>query len=62
MTNKKPDLDDATVNILKRMLAMPPRPHDDMKVGRPKNKKRPATKGRAVSAKPRTASKTAGGS
>lgn len=59
MTSKKPDLDSATVNILKRMLAMPPKPHDDMKVGRPKSKKRPATKGRAASAKPRTASKTA---
>ena len=61
MPSKKPDLDAATVNILKRMLAMPPKPHDDMKVGRPKAKKGAATKGRAASAKPRTASKTAGG-
>ncbi len=62
MVSKKPDLDDATVNIMKRLLAMPPKPHDDMKVGRPKAKKRAATKGRAASAKPRTASRAAGGS
>jgi hypothetical protein len=61
MADKKPDLDAATVRILKRMLAMPPKHHDDMKVGRPKAKKRAATKGRAASSKPRTASKTADG-
>lgn len=33
---KKPKLDPATTEVLKRMLAMPPKPHDDMKVGRPK--------------------------
>ncbi|WP_422000666.1 hypothetical protein [Reyranella sp.] len=60
MASKKPDLDDATVRILKRVLAMPPKHHDDMKVGRPKSKKRAAPKGRAASAKPRNASKTAG--
>jgi hypothetical protein len=59
MVNKKPDLDAATVHILKRVLAMPPKHHDEMKVGRPKSKKRAAPKGRAASAKPRTASKTA---
>lgn len=60
MARKKSALDGATVNILKRMLAMPPKHHDDMKVGRPKSRTRAATKGRAASAKPRTASKTAG--
>ncbi len=59
MSGKKPDLDDATVAIMRRLLATPPKHHDDMKVGRPKNKKRAAAKGRAASARPRTASKTA---
>lgn len=62
MASKTPDLDDVTASILKRMLAMPPKHHDDMKLGRPKSKKRPAPKGRAASSKPRTASKTGGGS
>lgn len=61
MVSKKPDLDDATVGILKRILAMPPKHHDEMKVGRPEKKKQRAAKGRAASAKPRTASKTARG-
>lgn len=61
MTSKEPDLDEATVRILKRVLAMPPKHHGDMKVGRPKGKKRAALRGRATSARPRTASKTAGG-
>lgn len=60
MTSKKPELDDTTVAILKKLLAMPPKPHDEMKVGRRANKKRDAPKGRAASSKPRTASKTAG--
>jgi len=31
MTPKKPDLDDATVRVMKRVLAMPPKPHGEMK-------------------------------
>jgi len=57
MPSRKPDLDEATVRVLKKVLAMPPKHHDEMKVGRPE-KKRPASKGRAASAKPRNASKT----
>lgn len=55
MPSRKPDLDDATVRVLKKVLALPPKHHDEMKVGRAK---RPASKGRAASAKPRNASKT----
>jgi hypothetical protein len=55
MSNKKPDLDPGTVQIVKRLLAMPPKRHDEMKVGRPANKKKRGTKGRASSAKRRTA-------
>ena len=59
MTGKKTDLDDATVRIVKQMLAMPPKHHGEMKVGRPANKKQRSPKGRAASAKRRTASRTA---
>lgn len=37
--NKKAKLDDATVAVLQKVLAMPPKPHEAMKVGR-LNKKR----------------------
>jgi len=30
----KLDLDEATVQIARRMLSAPPKPHDEMKVGR----------------------------
>lgn len=40
MTVKKTDLDDATVMMASRLLAMPPMHHDELKLGRPKNKKR----------------------
>ena len=52
---KKPKLDDATMRVLKKMLAMPPKPHDEMKVGRPANSKKRGPKGRASSAKRRIA-------
>lgn len=56
MPGKAPKLDEATVKVLKRMLAMPPKPHDQMKVGRPSPaKKKRAPKGRASSAKTRSA-------
>ena len=57
MTGKKTDLDDATVRIVKQMLTMPPKHHDEMKVG-PSKKKQRGPKGRAASAKRRTASRT----
>lgn len=58
MSDKKPELDDATVRIMKKVLAMPPKHHDEMKVGRPMDKKRRGPKGPAASAKRRTASRT----
>jgi hypothetical protein len=35
-TSKKPDLDEATLRIARRMLSMPPKPHDEMKIGNPR--------------------------
>jgi hypothetical protein len=47
---RKPDLDEQTVRIAEQMLRMPPKPHDDMKLGARKLakpvKERPASKGR----------------
>jgi len=33
---KKPDLDEATLRVMKRMMNMPPKPHDEMKAGKRK--------------------------
>jgi hypothetical protein len=35
---KKPKLDEATLQIAKRILNMPPKPHKEMKIGKPKAK------------------------
>jgi hypothetical protein len=51
MTTKKPELDEATVRVMKRMLSTPPKAHDDMKVGRPIKVKRRSPKDRASSSK-----------
>ena len=51
---KKLDLDDATVAVMKRMLGAPPKPHNEMKVGRPKKEKKPSVKARASSSKRRS--------
>lgn len=51
---KKPKLDAKTLKVLKQVLALPPKPHEEMKIGKPAAKKKRATKGRASSAKPRT--------
>jgi hypothetical protein len=40
----KPDLDEATLQIAQRMLNTPPKPHDEMKVGKLKGSKLSATK------------------
>jgi hypothetical protein len=40
MSNKKPELDEATIRVAKRLLSMPPKPRDEMKVGRPPGKKK----------------------
>ena len=37
---KKPDLDDKTVQIARRMLSMPPKPHGEMKLGKGKPRRR----------------------
>jgi hypothetical protein len=58
---KKVKLDPETANIAKRLLALPPKHHDEMKVGRG-GKKKLGPKGRASSAKPRSASRTDRGS
>jgi len=52
---KKVNLDQNTVNLVKRVLAMPPKHHEEMKVGRPDAKKKRGPKARASSAKRRTA-------
>jgi hypothetical protein len=54
---QKPDLDEATLQIAKRILSMPPNPHSEMKVGKRKThesgpkhmKKREKSKRRARS-------------
>jgi hypothetical protein len=41
---KKSDLDEATLQIARRMLSTPPKPHDEMKIGKlsakPKQRKK----------------------
>lgn len=54
MVNKKPKLDATTIDVLKHVLAMPPKPHGEMKVGRPANKAKRGPKDRASSSKPHT--------
>lgn len=53
--SKKIGLDNATINLAKRVLALPPKQQTDMKVGRPVNKKKRGTKARASSSKQRNA-------
>jgi hypothetical protein len=55
MATKKPNLDAATVRVVKQVLAMPPKHQQDMKLGRPAHKKKRQTKVRASSSKPHTA-------
>ncbi|MEJ0069579.1 MAG: hypothetical protein WDO24_13550 [Pseudomonadota bacterium] len=55
MPAKKPDLDADTLRVLKRVLSMPPKHHDEMKVGTPTKKKKRDPKGRAASSKPQGA-------
>jgi hypothetical protein len=37
---KKPDLDEPTLQLMARVLRLPPKPHEDMKLGKAKKKKR----------------------
>jgi hypothetical protein len=34
--SKVPKIDDATLRVMERMVRMPPKPHDEMKVGKRK--------------------------
>jgi len=44
----KPNLDEVTLRIARTILNTPPKPHDEMKLGKGKPaKERPASKGRA---------------
>ena len=36
MAARKPDLDETTLQIMERMVHMPPKPHEDMKLGKRK--------------------------
>lgn len=54
MATKKSGLDAATLKVVQQVLAMPPKPHENMKVGRAPKKKRDP-KGRASSSKPQSA-------
>lgn len=55
MNRKKTDLDDNTLDVMRRMLSMPPKRHEEMKVGRPAKKKKRGPKDRASSSKQRSA-------
>jgi hypothetical protein len=55
MAKKKLDLDADTIRVMRQVLAMPPKPHEEMKIGRPAQNKKRGSKGRASSAKRRTA-------
>jgi len=52
---RKPKIPAATAEMMKKLLAMPPKPHDEMKVGRLANSKKRGAKVRASSAKQNTA-------
>jgi hypothetical protein len=53
--DKASKLDPATLDVVKRVLAMPPKKNEELKVGRPQGNKRRGPKGRASSSKPRGA-------
>jgi hypothetical protein len=55
MTKKPPKLDAATLDVMKRVLAMPPKHNEDLKVGRDKKNEEGEPKAPASSSKPRSA-------
>lgn len=55
MAAKKPKLDEATLKVVRQVLAMPPKHNADLKLGRPAKKKKRSSKDRASSAKRRSA-------
>ncbi len=44
----KPNLDETTLQIARRMLSMPPKPHEDMKIGKRKRESAKSLKRRRV--------------
>jgi len=46
---KKPDLDEATARIARTLLNTPPKPHEEMKLGKARRAKSRRTKRRAAS-------------
>jgi hypothetical protein len=46
----KPHVDEATLRVMRKLVRQPPKPHDQMKLGKPKGKK--ATPPRKPKAKP----------
>lgn len=52
---QKPKIPPATAEMMRKLLAMPPKPHEEMKIGRPANRKKRGPKARVSSAKQRTA-------
>lgn len=56
MTEKKHMLDPGTADLVKKLLALPPKQHKQMKLGRTTDKKKRGPKDRASSSKRRTAS------
>jgi len=47
----KPQVDENTLRTMEALLRQPPKRHDEMKLGKPRNKKAPAKRKKAV--KPR---------
>jgi hypothetical protein len=54
MQVKKKPLDAGTAELVKKLLSLPPKQHEDMKVGRPASQKKRKPTGRASSAKRHT--------
>ncbi len=56
MAKKTRELDAATLEVVKRVLAMPPKQNEELKLGRPpKRRKKRNAKSRDASSKPRNA-------
>jgi hypothetical protein len=52
---RKPKIPAATVEMMRKLLSMPPKPHNAMKIGRAANGKKRGPKARVSSAKQHTA-------
>jgi len=47
----KPQLDENTLRTMQELLRQPPKRHDEMKLGKPRNKKAPAKRKKAAKAR-----------